>query len=303
MELMGEGNAVSVVGTSFGSLTVSDARGDLEVAFDEVKVLGAASFSKIAHLKTMRMRSSAFGGKLDIDPGAQVGSVELTDITLEQANVLVPKARSLKATRLGVKKQLNIQVQEHVSKRKRRVLAAKSTGKDVDISDVYHDGTPHAKSTLAVDVKPTKDAKDLSVSIANVTNMALKFTVADAVGLSHVSVKDISGSRSHLSAISFKKSSLRSLNISRVGFNLGGSVKVHSSKILEDLALIDMEKMSFLEITDSASARVKINSVATVSGDVVIQRHKLTGPDREFDLDLEDAVIGGNLVVDDISGD
>merc|ERR1712046_78948 len=115
-------------------------------------------------------------------------------------------------------------------------------------------------------------------------------------------VRDILGSASEISAISVTQSSLQSLNISRVGFNSGGSVNIRNSTIMEDLEMIDMAKMTSLAVKDSTSARVRIQTLGSVSGDLVIEGHELTGSQRVFELDLEDAMIGGDVVVTDIKG-
>lgn len=79
-------------------------------------------------------------------------------------------------------------------------------------------------------------------------------------------------------------------------------MNVAKSNILEDLALVEMAEISSLDITDSASARVSIQDLASVTGDITIERHELTGPQRSFDLDLEGSVIGGNVIIADVSG-
>merc|ERR1711981_221437 len=102
------------------------------------------------------------------------------------------------------------------------------------IANIWHGGSTASGSVLSVIVQPTNESNSLAVSVRNVSGVALQLEVSRVAGLSRVSVQDIWGSPSHTSRISMTDSSLQSLNISRVDFNLGGSVNVIKSEILED---------------------------------------------------------------------
>jgi len=300
---------------------LANVNNELGVHFENVKVSGAASFSDIANLGNMTLRKSVFENELQVNPGATAENVELTDVTLAQADVNLPAVNSVRLKGVRVKKRLRLGLKRRASKRSRgRSLNEKSTGKDVDvanvaysltgessskdvdISDISYDGQDSGKGILAVQLEPTSDAKDLSVSISNINNMALQLNVTDVAGVSHLSVQNIVGSRSQISSITVKESSLKSLNVSKVKFTSGGSVSVLDSKILGHLEMTDMAKLTSFAVKDSTSARVRIKALESVAGDLTIERHELAGSKRAFEIDLNDAVIGGNVVVADING-
>ena len=79
-------------------------------------------------------------------------------------------------------------------------------------------------------------------------------------------------------------------------------MNILNATILGDLEMIDLAKMTSFAVKDSTSERVRIQTLESVSGDLAIERHELTGSQRAFELDLEDAVIGGNVVVANIKG-
>jgi len=240
---------------------------------------------------------------LNIDSATEAGNVEFADLAIEQANVRLPRVTSVRASGVRVKKELKLQAKERVARRKSRSLAEKSTEGDIVISNIWLDDSASDKNAvLSVEVLSTKDANGLSISVSNVSNVALQLTASDVTGLSHVELQDISGSSSHLSDILVKNSSLHSLSISRVGFNSGGTVDVTKSKVKEQLAFVGVSKIKSLMVKESESARVQIQEIDSVAGDLIIEGHQLTGSLREFDLDLEDAVVGGNVVIDNISG-
>ena len=236
----------------------------------------------------------------------------LQDVSLAQAELKLPEVKSVRLKGVRIKKRLRLGLKKRASRRGRsladkstvnvKVATGESSAKDVDISNISYDGQDSGKGILAVQLESTPDANDLSVSIANINNMALQLNSTDVAGLSHVSVQNVSGSRSQLSSITVKQSSLKSLNLSEVRFTAGGSVDILDSKIQEHLEIYDMPKLTSFTVKDSTSARVRIKALESVAGDLRIERHELTGSQRAFEVDLEDAVIGGNVVVADING-